>query len=633
MGKDLKKKQDEKQVFRKKELQKYFIEQEKTKIRNRYTRRILDDYSNGNLTVKNNVLTVKEFRKTPEFRAILDTRVHEDKQWKLLSSKTPFDDPAIASRFKKKRKNIINILSAKKADREKREKQKSIFSEIKNIEDIAYTDLYPKARAMKRHFRIHAGPTNSGKTYDAIQALMEASTGVYLGPLRLLAFEQYEKLNKNGVICNLITGEEKILMPGAMHSSCTIETADYDNEYHTVVIDEAQMITDRARGGAWTEAILGIRAWNIELCCAPQAVGIITRMIKDCGDTYEIIHHNRMTSLEVEKTPFAFPKDVQDGDALIVFSKKSVYAVASAIRESGKKCSVVYGSLPYNVRRKEAERFAGNETQAVVATDAIGMGINLPIKRVVFLEMEKFDGVCVRELANEEIRQIAGRAGRYGIYDRGYVTSLFGRKKIRQALKEKAEDIDSIVLPFPKSLLEIDAPLSETMKIWGKAETGEGFEKQDLSVEISLCRFCETVTDDKELIYNMVMIPFDENNEYILGIWKDMFVCRSRGVNYPVYKNMPVPEDSDLLDALELKHKILDLFWAYCERFGVDEDLEYIMETKADVSRRIMDILEKQDFAPRTCRICGKKLSYTFKHNICDRCFKKRYRRTYKVTL
>jgi len=142
-------------------------------------------------------------------------------------------------------------------------------------------DLFPAARRMERRFILHIGPTNSGKTYSAVERLKEAEHGVYLGPLRLLAYEQYQKLNEQGYPCSLITGEERQLIPGAALQASTVEMADVYAAYDIAVIDEAQMVADRYRGWAWTTALLGLRADEIHVCIAPYAENIITSLIED----------------------------------------------------------------------------------------------------------------------------------------------------------------------------------------------------------------------------------------------------------------------------------------------------------------------------------------------------------------
>ena len=160
--------------------------------------------------------------------------------------------------------------------------------------------------------------------------------------------------------------------------------------------------------------------------------------------------------MDEDAADFRFPEDVKRGDALIVFSRKDVHSVAAELQETGLKCSIVYGSLPYDVRHREAEQFASGATDVVVATDAIGMGMNLPIRRVVFLETTKFDGVQERPLTISEIQQIAGRAGRFGIYDTGYVASYYDYELISERITYKLPILKKAMIGIPEEFLEKD---------------------------------------------------------------------------------------------------------------------------------------------------------------------------------
>ena len=200
-------------------------------------------------------------------------------------------------------------------------------------------------------------------------------------------------MNLDGCACNLLTGEETIDIPGAKHQASTVEMLDLTKIYDCAVIDEAQMIADKDRGGAWTTAVLGVCAEEVHVCCAMNAVELLIHLIDDCEDTYEVVYHQRQTRLALDNENFDFPGSVHEKDALIVFSRRNVHAVASELQRRGVLCSVIYGALPYDVRHEEARKFMNGETQVVVATDAIGLGMNLPIRRIVFLEQSKFDDV------------------------------------------------------------------------------------------------------------------------------------------------------------------------------------------------------------------------------------------------
>jgi ATP-dependent RNA helicase SUPV3L1/SUV3 len=157
----------------------------------------------------------------------------------------------------------------KKEEEEKRDRE--LFQLVLTEIPDNYVDLYPAARSMKRHFVLHIGPTNSGKTHDAIEELIHADNGIYLAPLRLLAFELYERMNRGECPCSLVTGEEQFIIDGARHQSSTIEMLNVGQRYDVAVIDEAQMIADSERGGAWATAIMGVCAPRVHVCAAPEA--------------------------------------------------------------------------------------------------------------------------------------------------------------------------------------------------------------------------------------------------------------------------------------------------------------------------------------------------------------------------
>lgn len=501
---------------------------------------------------------------------------------------------------------------------------------LKEIPDY-YPDLYPSARRMKRHFILHIGPTNSGKTYDSIKALERAAAGIYLGPLRLLAHEVYEKLTADGIPCRMKTGEEDIAPEVKSHQASTIEMLDSTKHYNVAVIDEIQMIADRQRGRMWTAAILGVCADEVHLCGAVEAKDIAIKLIEDCGDTYEVITHERSTQLVVEKGHFSFPDDVQSKDALIVFSKRNVLACAAELQGIGISCSIIYGALPYDVRKEEVRKFTDGETSVVVATDAIGMGMNLPIRRVVFLESEKFDGMTKRPLRTEEILQIGGRAGRRGLYDIGYINAEFRKNLIRNAFKTAPEPIEKVALPFPESLLGLEGSLSDIFTRWGSIQqSNDAFNQTDLSVEIKLCRFLEQKTDDKELIYKFITMPFDEDNINLFSIWEEMADCEIANEIFDYRRFIPeiskTTYNAEDLSFLEENYQVCDLLCYYLNRFGMPEEYDEVSEARSYIAVKIMEVLSKQELIKRKCRSCGRQIKWNSPYNICSECYEKHMR-------
>lgn len=287
-----------------------------------------------------------------------------------------------------------------------------------------YPQAFPVARSLQRQIRFRVGPTNSGKTHDALVALAAARSGVYLAPLRLLAMEIRDRLVAEGIPCNLVTGEEKVLMEGARHTACTVEMLDTSHAVEVAVLDEIQMLQDPGRGWAWTYALVAAPAKELYVCGDPSMLGLCKKVVDSMGEAHETMELTRKTKLTVEPQPLQKLKGVQEGDAVVAFSRKDVLTLSARLRAQGLKVATLYGALAPEVRRAEATRFSSGEAEVVVATDVIGMGLNLPIRRVVFSTAHKFDGVGVRPLNATEVRQIAGRAGRFGKYPEGFVTAL-----------------------------------------------------------------------------------------------------------------------------------------------------------------------------------------------------------------
>ncbi|KAK5582879.1 hypothetical protein RB653_004468 [Dictyostelium firmibasis] len=311
---------------------------------------------------------------------------------------------------------------------------------LKNLSDLCKPhEWYPQARKFKRNIILHVGPTNSGKTYRALERLIESESGVYCGPLRLLAHEVYGKIKKKKVECSLLTGQLRLVNPMASHLSCTIEMVSTEKMVEVAVIDEFQMISDVERGHSWTRAILGIPAVELHLCGDNTSVELVKKICEITGDILTINSYERLSELVIEDEPVKW-KDIKKGDCLIAFRKKDILYYKNALEREGKKCAIVYGSLPPQTRVEQTNRFNSeyNDVDVLIATDAIGMGLNLNIGRIIFTTLEKFDGEVIRPLLASEVKQIAGRAGRFGtMFPIGRVTAFDheGLEKIRNDWK------------------------------------------------------------------------------------------------------------------------------------------------------------------------------------------------------
>jgi ATP-dependent RNA helicase SUPV3L1/SUV3 len=222
---------------------------------------------------------------------------------------------------------------------------------------------YPRARRLRRTVHLHVGPTNSGKSHAAIEALKGAAAaghaGVYCGPLRLLAWEVFERLNAEGTPCSLVTGQEVEEVAGARVVSSTVEMADLDSRnVACVVLDEIQMLGDPDRGWAWSRVLLGSAAPTLHACGDASAVPLVTALLRLTGDELVLHHYSRLSPLTVATRPLASLSGVQRGDCLVAFSRRELFKLKRETEAAtGLRCGVVYGALPPQVRREQAQRF------------------------------------------------------------------------------------------------------------------------------------------------------------------------------------------------------------------------------------------------------------------------------------
>eukprot|EP00775_Hariotina_reticulata_P009430 gene9430-9595_t len=278
---------------------------------------------------------------------------------------------------------------------------------------------------MRRHITAHLGPTNSGKTHAALLALCAAPSGVYCSPLRLLACEVADRLNARGVPCHLITGQEMRLVAGAKHVACTVEMANLDQQ--------VEMIADPTRGWSWTRVLLGLPAEQLHCCGDPAAAPVLQQLAQQCAEPLVVQRYRRLTPLVVEPQPLGALSNVQEGDCVVAFGRKALHSLRKNIMTTSEgrfQVGMVYGALPPEARRAQAALFnAGADNQqrysVLTASDAIGMGLNLNIRRIVFATLRKYDGAQLRPLTPSEVKQIAGRAGRFcSGHSEGFVSVL-----------------------------------------------------------------------------------------------------------------------------------------------------------------------------------------------------------------
>lgn len=254
------------------------------------------------------------------------------------------------------------------------------------------------------------GPTNTGKTHLAVERMLSHRSGIIGLPLRLLAREIYDRAValKGDRAVALVTGEEKIIPRGAQWFICTVEAMPLDRAYDFLAIDEVQLAADAERGHVFTERLLHARGTEETMFLGADTMrGLIRRLVPQA----EFIARPRLSQLTYAgaKKLSRLPKR----SAVVAFSASDVYAIAEQIRRQRGGAAVVLGALSPRARNAQVALFQNRDVDVMVATDAIGMGLNLDIEHMAFAELSKFDGIGMRPLTPGEIGQIAGRAGRH----------------------------------------------------------------------------------------------------------------------------------------------------------------------------------------------------------------------------
>ncbi len=470
-----------------------------------------------------------------------------------------------------------------------------------------YAAHFATARALDRRIIACLGPTNSGKTYYGLSLLAEAESGVALGPLRLLAHEYREALEARGIPTSLSTGEERLEVPGSRHTAATVEMCPFRTPVDVAVVDEAQMLEDAERGPAWTAAIMGVPARTVIVLGAPEAAPMLRRIAALCGDPIEEMRRERMGPLVAAPAPVRL-SDISRGDAVIAFSRREVFALRAALLRRGRSVAVVYGALGPTVRRAEARRFREGEAEVLVATDAIGMGLNLgPLRRVVFSALTKWDGQQMRPLSVQEIKQIGGRAGRFGGAHAEGVVAVLDRggdpREIARALvatPAAPEDLRPRVSPDADIVAAVAAEIG-TESLFGTLRRIErsvlrrddpNYRLGDISTQIAIAAAVDGVRLPLLDRWTYALCPVDERDRGVerLADWA-VEHAMGQAVPPPRAGRLPPPERAgqEALQLAEKVHRRLVAWRWMAQRFPeAFRDLEEALEE----SRRLNGWIE-----------------------------------------
>uniref|UniRef100_A0A2K5JDZ6 ATP-dependent RNA helicase SUPV3L1, mitochondrial n=1 Tax=Colobus angolensis palliatus TaxID=336983 RepID=A0A2K5JDZ6_COLAP len=491
--------------------------------------------------------------------------------------------------------------------------------DLRKISDLRIPpNWYPDARAVQRKIIFHSGPTNSGKTYHAIQKYFSAKSGVYCGPLKLLAHEIFEKSNAAGVPCDLVTGEERVTVQPdgkqASHVSCTVEMCSVTTPYEVAVIDEIQMIRDPARGWAWTRALLGLCAEEVHLCGEPAAIDLVTELMYTTGEEVEVRDYKRLTPISVLDHALESLDNLRPGDCIVCFSKNDIYSVSRQIEIRGLESAVIYGSLPPGTKLAQAKKFndPNDPCKILVATDAIGMGLNLSIRRIIFYSLIK---PSINEKGEKELEpittsqalQIAGRAGRFSSqFKEGEVTTMNQEdlSLLKEILKRPVDPITAAGLHPTAEQIEMfayhlpDTTLSNLIDIFVDFSQVDGqyfvCNMDDFKFSAELIQhiplslrvryiFCTAPINKKQPFVCSSLLQFARQysrNEPLTFAWL------RRYIKWPL---LPPKNIKDLMD-LEAVHDVLDLYlWLSYRFMDMFPDASLIRDLQKELDGIIQD--------------------------------------------
>lgn len=518
----------------------------------------------------------------------------------------------------------------------------------KNWDLNEYKDFFPAAREMKRKHTFFVGPTNSGKSYRGFNELALGNSGVYLAPLRLLALEGQEEVEKRGKDCSLLTGEEIEIKDGATFVASTIEMANLERQIDCALIDEVQLILDKNRGWAWSQAVVGIPAKRLIMTGSEECVPTLKRLIEEyLGEELEVVPLDRIGKLEVFSKPLESLAKVEPGSAIIAFSRRAVLALKKELEDGGRRVSVLYGNLSPGVRREEAKRFRSGETDILVATDCIGMGLNLPIKTVVFSETSKFDGKEVRPLNTQEVKQIAGRAGRYGKFECGYVgvASKDSLNLVKYHLHAKQESLlESCFVRPTQTQLEVlreqigGNSIKSAISLFSQlSKANSTIVCSDLDEMLGLAEKIEMIAVLSELSFSdkylFTCAPVSATDAISDGFiawlisYSKKIPIELQESNYRAYTGDGSTSEDSVLNFAENSVKMLTVYhWLARKKQDYFPSLELCEELRDKINTFIENSLKRRGLHKK-CPECARKMPLHHMHKLCNECHRGKRRR------
>ena len=468
------------------------------------------------------------------------------------------------------------------------------------------------------------GPTNTGKTFLAIETMLSFDSGMIGFPLRLLAREVYDKVVKkvDPSKVALITGEEKIIPLNARYFLCTVESMPIDKNLEFVGIDEIQMCNDHERGHIFTDRLLNLRGEKLTMLMGSNT---IRGIIQNLDDDIEFMNKDRLSKLSFDGHKKI--SRINRKSAIIAFSTEEVYAIAELIRRQKGGAAIVMGSLSPKTRNAQVNLYQSGDVDYLVATDAIGMGINMDLDNVYFSNIKKFDGKKLRRLNISEIGQIAGRAGRY--LNDGY----FGiTGDCNQINPDEIEFLEKHNFPEIQNIFWRNSNLNFNSKI-SLINSLDEKPKKDWLKRIAEC---EDEKVFKFLLKDENNIKIEDNSEILKTLWECCqipdFVKKTYGNHIEVVRgvfnfltnnlrkipNQYMKDQLSLLDKLDgnvdsLSNRIANVrTWAYVSnKANWVENQDYWIERTKNLEDKLSDRLHDEltkTFIDRRASVLAKGL-------------------------
>lgn len=562
------------------------------------------------ITKINNISYQLEINHTPK-----STNVSKELQLissKLLSKEqelTKIVDHCVSNYQNLRTEEIIPILQGvdsynKKIKRIHKElieqiEKTSIDNELSDFENVIdYPDIFPLARKRKRKIVAHLGETNSGKTFHALSELANNSNTAYLAPLRLLALENYDYLNDRGIPTSLITGEERRYVENNQCVSSTVECFNFNNDYDLIIIDEIQMIDDPDRGWAFIQALVGANAGTIIVTGPREYDNRIRQIAEYLNDEVEIKYFDRKSKLKVDTHPTHI-NNIKKNTALVTFSRRDIFKLKKQLPKN-LKASLIYGALGSDVRKLQAERYINGETDVLITTDAIGMGLNLPIERILFTTHEKYNGKTNTVLGDMLTKQISGRAGRYGIFDVGYVgaTNKDSLNYVKDAMKSSLyiENNKFKVQPTDDYINKLMAKynLSTILSDWSentRFPESSMFVHDDMDNKIMIAKYLEKAYPEKvKEYYRLINCPIDVDKDMpVFKIYVKQML-EDRDLQCP----MCVPSALSVSDLEQRVKEMLIFMWFLNQYPDVAIDYDSEMERARQMLNNINTVLNEK---------------------------------------